>query len=169
MVREFVRPFDYAELSIWQSCEHRRVEPHQIAFPPVSRATLFLHRRKPVLPQNRPDIAWRRLRKWISLKQGKYIRIVFQETLFCQGNKIVLLPIPERSEPKIPFEPRLVRSIDAGSFVECLRLVPKNIGSPALPIVRALELNLVPAAGHYGEQSISVGDAKWLQCYDRSG
>src|ERR1039458_9109225 len=88
-------PLDYGKFTVWLPRDLRGVQPQEFALPPVSGSAFFLHRGKPVLPQDRSHVAWRRLTKWIGLKQRKHVRVVLQQAFFGERHKVVLLPVAE--------------------------------------------------------------------------
>ena len=143
--------------------QHRCVDAQQPAGPPVARRAFLLDRGKPVLPQHGAYLAWRRSGEGIAGKERQHVRVVGQQALFGSRNQGVLLPRTERGKPEIPLKARLVGGVDSGRPVERLRLEAEGIGDPGLPVARALKLDLVAAPGHHREQTILVGDAKWLQ------
>ena len=117
------------------------------------------------MPKNRSNKAWGRLSRWIAAKQGQDICVILQQTLFRGRYHLILLPVSERSELQIPIETWLIWSIDTRLFIEQLRLVTEDIGLPVLSVVGALKLNLIPAAGHHGDQTILL--SKGIQCPNR--
>ena len=72
-----------------------RVLTDKITTPPVARAMLFFHRRKPVLPEYRADILRRRLRKGIASKEVDYVRVLLQQVIFGKRDDLALIPARE--------------------------------------------------------------------------
>ena len=78
-------------------------------------------------------------------------------------DKAVLLPVIERSEPEIPVEARLIRSVDAGRCARVLWLVAERVGGPVLAIIRTLEFNLVAGPRHHRKKAITLRDARGFE------
>lgn len=57
----------------------------------------------------------------------------------------------------------MIGRVDARRFVGVLRLETERISGPVLAIVRALEFDFVAAASHYGEESVTIGNAERLK------
>src|SRR5215472_16539277 len=156
-----IRPCNNFDSAIGHSLQRGRVMPEQFSPPPHSSGSLLRHRGEPVLPDQCPNLARRRLRKRIAGKQIKDVLVIRQEQNFRIRHDRIVTPRSQRSKPQIPIKPWLVGSVDSRRRVEFLRLVSKAIGHPILPVVRTLELNFV-ASSHHGKEAISIGDAKGL-------
>ena len=116
MRRQFVGPLYDLRPAIRCQCDFRRIQSEQLAPPPVSRSALFLHRGEPVLPEYRARESGWRVRKRIGLEQAEHIGIIRQQSFFGQWNDLVLAPFPQRCEPEIPLESRLIRRVNPRCF-----------------------------------------------------
>src|SRR5271165_5599674 len=163
MRRQRVGPLNDTDFAVKLPGKNGRIQAEKLTSPPVAGVMLLLHRCEPVLPEHGTDVLRRSSGEGVVPEERENVRAIGKQTLFGERDKAVLFPIAERGEPEIPVKSWLIRRVNSRRLVDRLRLVTERISRPGLAVVRALELDLIAAAGHHSEEAISVGDAKGVQ------
>src|SRR2546429_5378951 len=103
-----------------------------------SDLSLFLWRRKPILPTHRAYLPRRSMRERIPRKKQQHIGISAEQTLLCPHHDWLLPPRTQRRKPQIPIEPRLIRRVNPRRLAWVLRLETEGIHEPGLSVVGTL-------------------------------
>lgn len=149
------------------------VVAEELAAPPVAGLAFFGEGGEPVLIEDGADVFRWGLAEGVGAEEGEDVGVVVEEALFGSlsgdGDELVLAPFAEGGELEVPIEAGLVGSVEAGGGVEGLRFVAEGVGGPGEVVVGALELDLVAATGHDGEEAVLVGDAEGFEHGDGGG
>src|SRR5438874_729174 len=103
--------------------EGRRVVADQLPPPPCAGASPLFARGEPIPPLHGAHGGGRCVGERIRREEPQHRRLVFQQPRLGVEHPAVALPRAEGGEPEIPFEARLVRSVDAGRLARVLRLI----------------------------------------------
>src|SRR5258705_10174272 len=166
---ESLRPLRHDDFSLGCPFERRRINATEFTAPPLTSGSLRGAISEPVLPHHRTHEFWRRLRKRIGTKQRQYVRSTVEKLFFRSNHERILAPRSERGEPQVPFEPRLIRSVNSRRFLQILWLCGEKIDDPVRAVIRTLKFNLVPRPCHPPEKSIRVCNSKRVQRCHRRG
>src|ERR1700720_1659624 len=91
--RLHVGHFDRVDTPVGGAFDRRRIKSKILPSPPQTTLRAFLsHRSKPILPKPGPHLAWRLLRKRITLKKIEHVALVRKQANFRSWHDRIVSP-----------------------------------------------------------------------------
>src|SRR5439155_22193523 len=129
---------DVFERDAWQ------VFAEFLTFPPRASFAMFLGSRETIAIKGRANVARRSLRKWISFKKRCDFCFAMQQRNHRLNKPRILSIRPERGEPHLPVEPRLMRRAPARRAHYVALLPFKLVRLPIDSVGAAFDHHLAP-------------------------
>src|SRR6266704_3854440 len=131
-----------------------------LTFPPRTCFAMFLRYRETVAVKSCANVTWRILRKRIPFKKRCDLRFAVQQGNHRLNKPRVLSIRPERGEPHLPVEPRLMRCTPTRRAVYAARLPFELVRLPINSVGAALDHNLAPVFRHHAKKTVAVYDSE---------
>ena len=124
---------------------------------------MFLGSRETIAIKGRANVARRSLRKRISFKKRCDFCFAMQQRNHRLNKPRILSIRPERGEPHLPVEPRLMRRAPARRAHHVTGLPFKFVRLPIKSVSARFDHNLAPIFGHHAKKTVTVYNSKRLR------
>src|SRR2546430_6187499 len=155
--RKMSRLADVFERDAWQ------VFAEFLTFPPRASFAMFLGSRETIAIKSCANVARRSLRKRISFKKRCDFSFAMQQRNHRLNKPRILSIRPQRGEPHLPVEPRLMRRAPARRAHHVTGLPFEFVRLPIKSVSARFDHNLAPIFGHHAKKTVTVYNSKRLR------